>query len=67
MRNTIDDIRSEIDALRRNGTYKEMPILDGPMGPTVKLADGREVDCEHATETDKQGTILCSIGKFKLS
>lgn len=43
MRNTIDDIRSEMDALRRNGTYKEMPILDGPMGPTVRLADGREV------------------------
>ena len=43
MISTIENIRSEIDALRKSGKYKEMPILDSPMGPTVKLADGREV------------------------
>lgn len=43
MKKTIDEIRVEIDALRKAGTYKTTPTIDGPMGPTVKLADGREV------------------------
>ncbi|MDY7009359.1 MAG: glycine C-acetyltransferase [Planctomycetota bacterium] len=43
MSKTIDEIRGEIDALHDAGTYKTEPVLSGPMGPTVKLADGREV------------------------
>jgi len=39
----LDAIRAEIDALHDAGTYKQMPVLDGPMGPLVTLADGREV------------------------
>ena len=39
----LDEIRSEIEALHAAGTYKEMPVLDGPMGPAVELADGGEV------------------------
>jgi len=40
---TIQDIQSQLDQLRTNGTYKETTAVDGPMGPVVKLADGREV------------------------
>lgn len=40
---TLDAIRAEIDALHKAGTYKHMPVLDGPMGPIVTLADGPEV------------------------
>ena len=43
MTNTIDEIRGEIDALHKAGTYKNEPVLSGPMGPTVSLSDGREV------------------------
>ena len=39
----LDAIQAEIDALREAGTYKTMPVLDGPMGPVVTLAGGREV------------------------
>jgi len=39
----LDEIRSEIQALHEAGTYKHMPVLDGPMGPTVRLGDSREV------------------------
>ena len=39
----LDAIRAEIDALHDAGTYKQMPVLDGPMGPLVTLADGRQV------------------------
>ncbi len=38
-----DENRAEIDALHQAGTYKRMPVLDGPMGPVVTLAGGREV------------------------
>ena len=43
MQSTIDDIRGEMDALRKVGTYKHMPVIDGPTGPSIRLADGREV------------------------
>ncbi len=43
MSTTIEQIRGEIDALREAGTYKTEPVLSGPMGPTIRLADGREV------------------------
>ena len=43
MNSTTDDIRGELDGLRRAGTYKRTSTLDGPMGPTVRLADGRTV------------------------
>jgi glycine C-acetyltransferase len=43
MNNTIDEIRSELDALHEAGTYKTEPVLSGPMGPTVQLAGGAEV------------------------
>ena len=39
----LDEIRSEIQALHQAGTYKHMPVIDGPMGPLVRLADGREL------------------------
>ena len=41
--NAIEDIRREICASRENGTYKEMMRIAGPMGPIVRLADGRDV------------------------
>jgi len=43
MPGTIADIRQEIDSLRRAGTYKQAPVIDGPMGPTVRLTDGAEL------------------------
>ena len=43
MKKVIDEIRSEIEAMRKAGTLKSTPVIDGPMGPTVRLADGREV------------------------
>ena len=39
----IDSINEELNALRSAGKYKQPPIIDGPMGPVVKLIDGREV------------------------
>ena len=39
----LDAIKAELHALHEAGTYKHMPVLDGPMGPLVTLADGREV------------------------
>lgn len=39
----IQDIQQELDSLKQAGTYKNIQTLDGPMGPTVRLADGREV------------------------
>lgn len=44
MTDTIEAIRNEIQSLREAGTYKHAPVIDGPMGPTVRLRDdGREV------------------------
>ncbi|MFW6164419.1 MAG: glycine C-acetyltransferase [Planctomycetota bacterium] len=43
MAKTVEEIRKEIDALHEAGTYKHMPVLEGPMGPTVKLEGGNEV------------------------
>jgi glycine C-acetyltransferase len=43
MNRTVDEIRAELDALRKAGTCKRTSVIDGPMGPTVVLADGREV------------------------
>jgi len=40
---TLDQLRAEIQALHDAGTYKSMPVLEGPMGPVVALADGRDV------------------------
>ena len=43
MKKTIEEIRSEIEVMRKAGTLKSTPVIDGPMGPVVRLADGREV------------------------
>jgi glycine C-acetyltransferase len=43
MKKVIDEIRGEIEAMRKAGTLKSTPVIDGPMGPTVRLADGRQV------------------------
>ncbi len=43
MPGTIKQIQSEIEHLRESGTYKSVPVIDGPMGPVVRLADKREV------------------------
>ena len=39
----IADIKNVIESLHDAGTYKNAPVIDGPMGATVKLSDGREV------------------------
>ena len=43
MAKAITDIENVIKSLHEAGTYKTAPVIDGPMGPTVKLSDGREV------------------------
>ena len=43
MKQTLLDAKNIIKSLHKAGTYKIAPVIDGPMGPTVKLADGREV------------------------
>lgn len=43
MSRTLDELRAEIDALHKAGTYKHMPVIDGAMGAAVRLDDGREV------------------------
>lgn len=43
MSTTIEEIRKEIDALHAAGTYKHLPVIEGPMGPTVTLAGGKKV------------------------
>ncbi len=43
MLETISEIQSEIRSLQEAGTYKRPVLIGGPMGPTVRLADGREV------------------------
>ena len=43
MNKAIADIEKVIKSLHDAGTYKNAPVIDGPMGPTVKLSDGREV------------------------
>lgn len=43
MTTTIQDIQSELDALQSRGTCKEFVSIAGPMGPVVRLSDGREV------------------------
>ncbi|MCD6377309.1 MAG: glycine C-acetyltransferase [Planctomycetes bacterium] len=40
---TIEQIREEIEGLKKAGTYKVAPVLASAMGPVVKLADGKEV------------------------
>ena len=39
----LAQLQQELDDLRKNGKYKEPPVLAGPMGPAVQLTDGREV------------------------
>ena len=39
----LDEMRKEIEALRQAGTYKDFPVIDGPMGPSVTMAGGKEV------------------------
>ena len=39
----VEEIRNDIQALHQAGTYKHMPVLEGPMGPVVELADGRKL------------------------
>jgi len=43
MAKAITDIEKVINSLHNTGTYKSAAVIDGPMGPTVKLSDGREV------------------------
>ena len=43
MTEAISGIQREIQGLREAGTYKQAPLIDGPMGATVRLSDGREV------------------------
>lgn len=43
MAKAISDVENVIKSLHEAGTYKNAPVIDGPMGPTVKLTDGREV------------------------
>ena len=43
MAKAIADIEKVIKSLHDAGTYKSAPVINGPMGPTVKLSDGREV------------------------
>jgi len=43
MHPTAAEIEKELAELRRVGAYKSAPLLDGPMGPTVRLADRTEV------------------------
>jgi glycine C-acetyltransferase len=39
----IQNIQSELDSLQSQGTCKEFVSITGPMGPVVRLSDGREV------------------------
>lgn len=43
MKNAINEIQAEIESLKSKGTYKEITVLTGAMGPVVRLDDGREV------------------------
>ena len=43
MTDPLEGIRREIEAMRQAGKFKETPAIAGPMGPTVRLEDGREV------------------------
>lgn len=43
MSQTLSEINEEIQSLRLAGTYKSAPLIDSPMGPTVRLATGRDV------------------------
>ena len=43
MKEILSDIEKVIASLHQAGTYKSAPAIDGPMGPAVELADGREV------------------------
>lgn len=43
MKGIVGAVQAEIEDMRRLGTYKTMPVIDGPMGPVVRLDDGRDV------------------------
>lgn len=43
MSSIVEQISAEMETLRKAGTYKQVKMLAGPMGPMVLLADGREV------------------------
>ncbi len=43
MTTTVQNLQSELDAFQSRGTYKEFVSIAGPMGPVVRLSDGREV------------------------
>ncbi len=43
MTNPIDDIKSELENKKQQGTYKIAPVIDSPMDTTVKLKDGSEL------------------------
>jgi len=43
MNEIVAEIENQIKDLHKAGTYKNPPVIDGPMGPVVKLSDGREV------------------------
>lgn len=43
MTDSIGEIREEMQELLKAGTYKIAPVIDGAMGPVVRMADGREV------------------------
>ena len=43
MADVIEAIREDINAMRKAGTFKTTPVIDGPMEAVVRLDDGREV------------------------
>ena len=43
MRDSLGSIREQLDVMKQAGKYKTLPVIDGHMGPTVRLQNGREV------------------------
>ena len=43
MAEILTEIENQIRDLHEAGTYKNPPVIDGPMGSVVKLSNGREV------------------------
>ncbi|MBN2180385.1 MAG: glycine C-acetyltransferase [Sedimentisphaerales bacterium] len=43
MKNPIKEIALQIEASKKQGTYKRTQVLAGPMGPTVTLRNNRQV------------------------
>jgi len=39
---TAENIKNQVDEIRKAGKYKQFPVISGPMGPTITLDDGAE-------------------------